>query len=102
MPVYSDSTIQIYLCHSSNRIKKMASVYIIEIGLSDHSNSITVTIPIVSYIFGLVKIPYWDRHIHTGCGGVKHFSGITTLLLTRDSGLTVQHKNELLKSVAKG
>ena len=37
----------------------------------------------------------WDRHVHTECGGVKHVSGIPTLPLTWDSGVTLQNKNEL-------
>ena len=41
-------------------------------------------------------------HIHTERGGFKHVIGNTTLHLTWDSGVTVQHKNELYKSVEKG
>ena len=32
-----------------------------------------------------------QAHMYTDCGGVKHVSGIQTLLLTWDSGVTVQH-----------
>ena len=36
------------------------------------------------------------------CCGVKHVSGIPTFSIILDSGVTVQHKNELYKSVEKG
>ena len=37
----------------------------------------------------------WDRHKDTECGEVKHVSGIPTLPLNWERGVTIQHKNEL-------